>query len=100
VVRCPRSEFAPLAPVSVQSDFRHIFAYAVLMFQGASSPLRVVVRCKGCGENIPAPVETMPAQPIAATCPLCGEQRRYLPSQVFQGRLSWRLLKKPVERAR
>jgi hypothetical protein len=38
----------------------------------------------------------MPAQPIAATCPLCGQRRRSLPSQVFQDRLSWRLLRKPV----
>jgi hypothetical protein len=40
----------------------------------------------------------MPAQPIAATCPLCRQQRRYLPSQVFQGRLSWKLLRKLLER--
>jgi hypothetical protein len=67
------------------------------MFQRVPSQLRVVVRWKGCGENIPAPLETMPAQPIAATCPLCGQQRRYLPSQVFEGRSSWRLLRKPVQ---
>jgi hypothetical protein len=78
-------------------DIRFFFAYAAFMFQGVPNPLKTVIRCKGCGENIPAPVEGVPAQPIAATCPLCGEERRYLPSQVFQGRLSWRLLRKPVQ---
>jgi hypothetical protein len=81
------------------SNILLFFAYNPTMFQGVPNPLHIVIRCKGCGENIPAPVETMPAQPIAATCPLCGEQLRYLPSQVFQGYLSWRLLRKPVERA-
>jgi RNase P subunit RPR2 len=80
-------------------DFLLFFSYAAFMYQGAPESLRVVIRCKGCGENIPAPVETMPAQPIVATCPLCGQQRRYLPSQVFQGRLSWKLLRKPVRSA-
>jgi hypothetical protein len=37
-----------------------------------------VIRCKGCGNNIPAPVETLPA----VKCPLCGEYRRYLPGRV------------------
>ena len=60
----------------------------------------VVIRCKGCLENIPAPVETMPAQPIAAKCPLCGEHRRYLPSEVFQGRLSHMFIRKPVMHSR
>jgi hypothetical protein len=36
-----------------------------LMFPGPESSKRVVVQCKGCGENIPAPVATMPSQPIA-----------------------------------
>jgi hypothetical protein len=47
-----------------------------------------VICCKGCLQNIPTPVETVPASWIAARCPLCGDYRRYLPSQVFQGRLS------------
>jgi len=55
----------------------------IFLFPGQESSKRVVVQCKGCGENIPAPVETMPSQPIAARCPLCHEHRRYLPSEVF-----------------
>jgi hypothetical protein len=63
----------------------------VFMFKGPPPLKSFVIRCKGCKENIPAPVETLPAQPIAANCPLCGEHRRYLPSEVFQGRLSYKL---------
>jgi len=66
------------------------------MFQGPESLKRVVVQCKGCGENIPAPVETMPSQPVAATCPLCAEHRRYLPSEVFLGRLSHLIISRSV----
>jgi hypothetical protein len=69
------------------------------MFSGPESSKRVVVHCKGCGENIPAPVETMPSQPIAARCPLCHEHRRYLPSEVFLGRLSHLIIRKPVRSA-
>src|ERR1700674_1872732 len=69
------------------------------MFQGPESLKRVVVHCKGCGENIPAPVETMPSQPVAARCPLCHEHRRYLPSEVFLGRLSHLMIRKPVRSA-
>ena len=46
------------------------------------------VRCKRCAETIPAPVQTMPDTWIVATCPLCGERRRYLPTDIFRGRLS------------
>ena len=56
-----------------------------------------VVRCKGCGEAIPAPVETLPDSWIVAACPLCGEQRRYLPAEIFRGRLSHRLYEQPGE---
>jgi hypothetical protein len=79
--------------------FRLLFAYTVLMFPGPESSKRVVVQCKGCHENIPAPVEGMPAQPIAARCPLCHEHRRYLPSEVFLGRLSHLMIRKPVRTA-
>jgi hypothetical protein len=53
-----------------------------------------VIVCKGCHQNIPAPVETMPDSWIIAACPLCGEQRRYLPLDIFQGRLSHDFLAK------
>jgi hypothetical protein len=54
-----------------------------------------VIVCKGCREIIPAPVETLPDSWIIADCPLCGEIRRYLPVDIFRGRLSHDLLSKP-----
>ncbi len=63
------------------------------MFQGPQSVHEFVVACKGCRENIAALVQTLPAQPIAVKCPLCAEHRQYLPSEVFQGRLSYLLLR-------
>ena len=70
------------------------------MFQGPPGQSAFVIRCKGCGENIRAMVETLPASWIAVKCPLCGEHRRYLPTEVFQGRLSWKLMRKPVVNVR
>ena len=49
------------------------------------------IQCKGCGETIPAPVGTMPDSWIVAECPLCGQKRRYLPTEIFRGTLSHRL---------
>jgi hypothetical protein len=50
------------------------------------------IRCKGCGENIPAPVMTMPDTWIVAECVLCGQRHSYLPTDIFKGRLSYLLL--------
>lgn len=63
------------------------------MFQGPASQQAFVIRCKGCGQNIPAMVKTLPASWIAVKCPLCGEHRRYLPSEVFHGRVSYKIIK-------
>ena len=41
----------------------------------------------------------MPSQPIAAKCPLCHDHRHYLPPEVFLGRLSHRMIRKPVSTA-
>jgi hypothetical protein len=54
------------------------------------------ISCKRCGENIPAPVATMPDSWITAQCPLCGEKRSYLPSEIFRGKLSYKLGPRPV----
>ena len=45
-----------------------------------------VVTCKRCRRDVPAGVREFPFQSVVVTCPLCGEQRRYLPSEVFLGR--------------
>jgi hypothetical protein len=45
-----------------------------------------LVECKRCRRDIPAGVDQFPFQSIVVTCPLCGELRRYLPSEVLLGR--------------
>ena len=45
-----------------------------------------VVTCKRCQRNVPSNVREFPFQSIVVSCPLCGELRRYLPSEVFLGK--------------
>ena len=45
-----------------------------------------VVTCKDCRRDVSSGVKEFPFKSIAVTCPLCKEQRRYLPSEVFLGR--------------
>ena len=66
---------------------RFIFAYALSMFQGPSARKTFVVACKKCRRDVPTGVGEFPFQSIVVECPLCGEQRRYLPSEVFLGRV-------------
>ena len=78
------------------------FSSPILEFVFGMPPKRLcdyVVRCKGCHQNVPAPVGTMPDTWIVARCPLCGEKRRYLPSEIFKGKLSPNLGPKPVRSA-
>jgi ribosomal protein S27E len=80
---------------------RFLFTYTALVFnlpQSRRQQCDFTIRCKKCGENIPAPVGTMPDDWIAARCPLCGETRNYLPSEIFRGNLSYKLARKPVRR--
>jgi hypothetical protein len=62
---------------------RLFFAYNGGVWNLPDSPLcDYTISCKGCGENIPAPIETMPDTWIVADCPLCGVKRRYMPTMV------------------
>jgi hypothetical protein len=67
-------------------DFRNIFAYPLFMFQGPSTRKTFVVACKKCLRDVPTGVAEFPFQSIIVECALCGEKRRYLPSEVFLGR--------------
>jgi len=67
-------------------DVRHIFAYPLLMFQGPSTRKTFVVACKKCRRDVPTGEAEFPFQSIIVECALCGEKRRYLPSEVFLGR--------------
>jgi hypothetical protein len=54
-----------------------------------------VVACKRCRREIPSGMKEFPFQSIAVSCPLCGELRRYLPSEVFLGRVHALAAKRP-----
>jgi hypothetical protein len=57
-----------------------------LMFHGAlSPPHNVVIRCKGCGESVPAPVETLAASWIAANVPCAGSIGATCRTRSFEG---------------
>jgi hypothetical protein len=58
-----------------------------------------VVQCKGCREIIPAQVEILPTQSIAAHCPRCDGYWRYIPSQIFWEHTAQVFDKKPVRTA-
>jgi hypothetical protein len=45
-----------------------------------------VVECKRCNRDVPAGVKEFPFQSLMVTYPLCDEQHRYLPSDVFLGK--------------
>jgi RNase P subunit RPR2 len=42
-----------------------------------------IVTCKDCHRDVPFGAKEFPFHSIEVTCPLCGELRRYLPSEVF-----------------
>jgi len=95
VMRAPRFRLA-LSMLAQKSTvyFRLLFVYDSFMFHGPTSRIcDFVIACKRCRENIAAPVETMPGGWIIHTCPLCGERRRYLPAEIFRGRLSYKVEK-------
>ena len=49
-------------------------------------PKSCVVCCKKCGHDVLAGTESFPASSIFVVCSLCGEKRKYLPSEVIHGR--------------
>lgn len=65
---------------------RLMFSYNGSMFPTPSGRKSFVVTCKRCRRDVPSGREEFPFQSVAVECPLCGELRRYLPSEVFLGR--------------
>ena len=57
----------------------------ILMSFGIQRRKLFVVECKRCRRDVPAGVAAFPFQSIVVVCPLCGELRRYLPSEVVLG---------------
>lgn len=56
------------------------------MFQGPRIRKCFIATCKRCRREIPAGVKEFPFQPVVVECPLCGEIRRYLPSELMLGK--------------
>lgn len=67
--------------------FRLFFAILFVMHYMAPALERkqFVVECKRCRRDIPAGVAAFPFQPVTVQCPLCGELRQYLASEVALG---------------
>lgn len=67
--------------------FRLFFAILSLMLYmpSALEHKKFVVECKRCRRDIPSGAAEFPFQPVAVKCPLCGELRQYLPSEVALG---------------
>ena len=57
------------------------------MFQGPANRKTFVVTCKTCRRDIPTGLDEFPFQFVTVVCPLCGEPRRYRPSETFLGRV-------------
>jgi hypothetical protein len=68
-------------------DVRFLFAYTFTMFQGPSARKTFVVACKKCRRDVPTGAAEFPFRSVVVECPLCGEKRRYLPSEIFLGRV-------------
>src|ERR1017187_9881932 len=61
---------------------------------GMKDRKQFIVECKSCRLDVPAGVKEFPFRSILVTCPLCGEQHRYLPSEMIKGRPNQLVAKK------
>jgi hypothetical protein len=57
------------------------------------------VTYRGCGECVAAPIETTPSSWIIAQCPLCNGKNQCLPPDIYRGKLSMNLARKPASSA-
>jgi hypothetical protein len=67
--------------------------------QGRRVPTVFVVECKRCRRHVPAGVDAFPVDNRVVLCTLCGELRRYRPSEIFLGWPDLALGKQQVCRA-
>ena len=73
----------------VYVKFALIFSFyspIVVRMRALPFPKSCVVCCKKCGHDVLAGTDSFPASSIFVVCSLCGEKRRYLPSEVIHGR--------------
>ena len=91
------------SPKALRDSARHFAFYSPILGSMLGEPparfCDFAVTCKGCGECVPAPVETMPSSWIIAQCPLCNEKNQYVPPDIYRGKLSMKLTRKPVRSA-
>ena len=57
-----------------------------IAFPTPSGRKTFIVTCKRCRRDVPSGREEFQFQSITVECALCGESRRYLPSEVYLGR--------------
>jgi hypothetical protein len=63
-------------------------------------PKSCVVCCKKCGHDVLAGTDRFPASSIFVVCSLCGEKRRYQPSEVIHGRPHFLVRRKSMDTGR
>ena len=76
-----RHQLAPF--IGLIYDFGHNNSSAGFVMQERK---QFVVTCKDCHRAVPSGAKEFPFHSIELTCPLCGEPRRYLPSEIFLSR--------------
>jgi hypothetical protein len=57
-----------------------------VVFKGLTNRKQFVVTGKRCRRDVPTGLKEFPFQSVVVECQLCGEQRRYLPTEVFLGK--------------
>jgi hypothetical protein len=80
---------------------RLIFSFyspILALMRALTFPKSCVVCCKKCGHDVSAGTENFPASSIAVICSLCGEKRKYLPSEVIHGRPHFLVRRKRPQR--
>jgi len=82
-----RTKTPAVRPGLLPLYFRRVFAYADSDVLRNSETKAVRSGVQTMRRDVPAGVAAFPFQSIVVACPLCGEQRRYLPQ-----RLSWERL--------
>src|SRR5271156_4146285 len=74
--------------VSLSGSTHLIFSFyspIVVPMRALPFPKCCVVCCKKCGHDVLTGTDSFPAGSIFVVCSLCGEKRRYLPSEVIHG---------------
>jgi hypothetical protein len=85
------SEATLLAVPTPVHNFRLIFAYTTCMLQGPSHHHAFVLQ--GLPREHPCTRRDAALILDCCKCPLCGEHRRYLPDEIFQGNVSYLVAK-------